>query len=251
MALAQLVEAAAELGGELGGAEQTRVHTEPKHPRDEAARIGVAREEQAVALLEGGPGVELLVLAERLGGVDDPAVAPEVAFDLPGDALGDEHPRDALLVAELPVRAVGVGARIEVLRTVEVVLGLGRVRDLASHPGEAEDADRLALVRETEEVELAALEEQVVGIDLAGGDLVAAHRVVVEDDRLVAEDRGLHLREPGGELVAARRGGDPQRDRALLGCAQRARPAPGDLLQRETQRLGVGEFTVEQGQRGL
>ena len=45
--------------------------------------------------------------------------------------------------------------------------------------------------------------------------------------------------------------GDAERDRALLGRAQRARAAPGDLLQREAQRLGVGELAVEQAQRGL
>ena len=46
-------------------------------------------------------------------------------------------------------------------------------------------------------------------------------------------------------------GGHAQRDRALVGGAERARPAPGDLLQREAQRLGVGELAVEQRQRGL
>ena len=43
----------------------------------------------------------------------------------------------------------------------------------------------------------------------------------------------------------------PERDRALVGRVQRARAAPGDLLQREAQRLGVGELAVEQRERGL
>ena len=43
----------------------------------------------------------------------------------------------------------------------------------------------------------------------------------------------------------------PSATAALLGRAQRARAAPGDLLQRQPQRLGVGEFAVEQGERGL
>ena len=46
-------------------------------------------------------------------------------------------------------------------------------------------------------------------------------------------------------------GGDAERDRALLGGPQRARAPPGDLLQRQPQRLGVGEFAVEQAERGL
>ena len=106
-------------------------------------------------------------------------------------------------LAELPVGAVGVLARVEVGRALEVVLGLGRVGDLAADPREAEDAERVALVRVAEEVELAALEEQVVGVDLARADLVALHRVVVEGDRLVAEDRRLDLGQALREVVAA------------------------------------------------
>ncbi len=51
--------------------------------------------------------------------------------------------------------------------------------------------------------------------------------------------------------MPAGRGRDAQRDRALLGRAQRAGAPPGDLLQRQPQRLGVGEFAVEQAQRRL
>ena len=70
-------------------------------------------------------------------------------------------------VAELPVDPVRVGARIEVRRALEVVLGLGRVADLAADPRQPEDADRAALVRAPDDVELAALVEQLVGVDLA------------------------------------------------------------------------------------
>ncbi len=174
-----------------------------------------------------------------------------MAFDLPGDPRGDEHLGDVERLAELPVGAARVGARVEVLGAAEVVLGLGRVGDLAADAREPEHADRLALVRVPEQVELPALEQQVVGVHAACADLVALHRVVVEDDRLVAEDRRLDLRQARRELVAAGGGGDPQRHRALLGRAQRAGAPPGDLLQRQAQRLGVGEFAVEQAQRGL
>ena len=129
---------------------------------------------------------------------------------------------------------------------LEVVLGLGRVGDLAADPRQPEDADRLALVGVAEQVELAALEQQVVRIDAARADLVALHRVVVEHDRLVAEDRRLDLGQARGQLVPAGRRGDAERHRALLGRAQRAGAPPGDLLQRQPQRLGVGEFAVEQ-----
>ena len=50
--------------------------------------------------------------------------------------------------------------------------------------------------------------------------------------------------------MAAGRSRDAERDRVLLGGSQRARPPPGDLLEREPQRLGVGELAVEQLQSG-
>src|SRR3954467_15490407 len=100
-----------------------------------------------------------------------------------------------------------------------------------------------------DEVELTAAEEQVVGVDLARADVVAPERVVVEDDRLAAEDRGLDLRQPLRELTAAGVGGDGEGDAALLGRAQRRRLAPRQLLQRQAQRLRVGELAVEQRQR--
>ena len=124
----------------------------------------------------------------------DLAEAAEVALDLPGDALGDAQLGGPLRLAELPRGAAGVLARVEIARrALEVVLGLRRVGDLAADARQAEDAQRAALVRVAQEVELAALEEQVVRVDLAGARLVALHRVVVEGDRLVAEDRGLDL----------------------------------------------------------
>src|SRR5699024_7719397 len=82
------------------------------------------------------------------------AVAAEVALDLPGDAPRDADLGGADRVAELPLDAVRVGARIELVRSLEVVLGLGGVGDLAADAGEAEDADVLALVRAADEVEL-------------------------------------------------------------------------------------------------
>jgi hypothetical protein len=145
----------------------------------------------------------------------------------------------------------GVRARVEVGRALEVVLGLGRVGDLPAHARQAEHAQGAALVRVAQDVELAALEQQVVGVHLARAELVALHRVVVERDRLVAEDRGLDLREAVGELVAARAARDAERDGALVGRAQRRRAPPGDLLQRQAQGLGVGELPVQERQRGL
>jgi hypothetical protein len=91
----------------------------------------------------------------------------------------------------------------------------------------------------------------VIGIDLALRVLVALDRVVAELDRLAAGDRRLDLGQALGELASAGGGGDGYRDGALLGRAERARPAPRELLEREPQRLGIGEAPVEQRERGL
>ena len=90
-----------------------------------------------------------------------------MALDLPRDPVADPHLGGADRVAELPVDAVRVRARVEVGGALEVVLGLGRVADLAADAREPEDADRVALVRAADDVELAALEEQLVRVDLA------------------------------------------------------------------------------------
>ena len=76
-------------------------------------------------------------------------------------------------------------------------------------------------------------------------------REVLELDPLAAIDRGVDLGQPRAHLAAAGRRRDPEPDRLARVRAQRARPAPGDLLQREPQRLGVRELAVEQRQRRL
>ncbi len=93
-----------------------------------------------------------------------------MALDLPGDPAADPDLGGADRLAELPLDAVRVRARIEIGRALEVVLRLGRVAHLAADPGQPEDADRVALVRAPDDVELAALEQQLVGIDPARAD---------------------------------------------------------------------------------
>ena len=184
-------------------------------------------------------------------GVGQLAVAAEVALDVPGDAVGDPDLGGLARLAELPRDPVRVLARVEVLRALEVVLGLGRVGDLAADAREPEDADAAALVGVADEVELPALEQQLVRVDLAQRGLAGLHREVLELDPLAAVDRGVDLRQPRRQLRAAGRAGDAEADRALGGRAERAGPAPRELLQREPQRLGVRELAVEQAQRGL
>ena len=226
--LDQLVDAPARLLDELRRAEH--LQAEAERPRDQQPRERVGRAEDAVG--------------ER-------AVGAELALDVPGHVVRDLDLGHADLVAELPRDPVREAARVEVRGALEVVLGLGGVGDLAADPREPEHAHVLALVRVADEVELAALEQQVVRVDLARRGRVALHRVVGELDPLAAVDRGVDLGQPGGDLAAAGRRRDAEPDRLARVRAQRARAAPGDLLQREPQRLGVGELAVEQRQRRL
>ena len=207
LGLVQLGHARHALGDdvdELGGTLDAGVLAQAQRPAGELARARVAgREEHAV--LRG----------------DEAAEAPVVALDEPRDAIGDPHLGRPDVVAVLPVGAVGVLARIEVLGALEVVLGLRGVGDLALDARQAEDAQRVALVRSPQHVELPAAEEQVIGIDLARAEVVAFHRVVVERDRLLAEDGRLDLGQALGEVVAAGAPGDAERQPALVGCLQR------------------------------
>ena len=187
VALLEQLEPVLILARELSWPQQSGVRAQAEHPRDDRAEIRVRRAEYSV------PAAPLLAVL-RLA---DLAVAAEMALHLPGDALADQDLRHVALLAQLPVGPAGIGARVEAGRTAKVVLGLRRIGDFPAHAREAKHADRFALVRVAEQVELPAAEQQVVGIDPARAQLVALHRVVVEQDRLVAEDRRLDLGQPG------------------------------------------------------
>ena len=104
-------------------------------------------------------------------------------------------------------------------------------------------------MRVADQVELAAAEDQVVRVDLALFGLAPLHRVVGELDRLAAADRGLDLGEalgesrPPAEAVIAISTG------ARSPSTERVRVTPGDLLQGQAQRLGVGEAAIGQQQQ--
>src|SRR5438270_5540430 len=149
MALDQQLHALAQLACELGRANHPGMVAETQHPGDQLAGVGISRDEDAIAITTP-------VLARGM----DLAVAAEVTLDLPGDPLSDPDLRGPDRVTELPIDAIGVYPRIKVRGALEVVLGLGRIADLAADPGETKDADRVALVRAADDVELSALIEQ-------------------------------------------------------------------------------------------
>ncbi len=232
VALDHRLEPPARLLDQLGRTLDARVLAKAQHPGHHLARVGVV-------------GLE----DHALVGIVDLAGVAEVAQREPVDPVRQPDSGAADRLAQLPVGADGVVARVELLRAVEVVLGLGRVAHLAADARHAEDPQRAALVRPADQVELPALVQQVVGVDLAALLHVAADRVVVEHDRLAAEDRRLELREALRQVAATGAGLHGQRDRALLGRVERRGLAPGELLERQAQRLRVGELAVQERQR--
>ena len=110
------LDALGDLVGQLRRREHARVLAQPEDERRELAAVGVRRREddRAVVLLA------------------DLAEAAEVPLDLPRDPLRDPDLGGAHRLAELPLGAVGVDARVEVGGPLEVVLGLRRVGDLAA-----------------------------------------------------------------------------------------------------------------------
>src|SRR5579884_2328353 len=188
MALDQQVQTVTEVRHQLRRPEDPSMLTQPEHPGDELAGIGVRRGEDEVALLAIGSSL---------------SVAAEMTLDLPGDAPADPDLGLPDSVAELPLDPVGVPPWIEVRRALKVVLGLGRIGHLAPHPGETEHANCPALVGASDQIELASLVEKLVGIDLPRPLLVAFHRVVVKDDRLAAEDGRLNLGQTVRHVVSA------------------------------------------------
>ena len=173
---AQQLEPLGRLLRQLRGLEQARVVAPGEHPGDELARRGVVGLEDHPAALDA-------IGLDRLAEVPVGAV---VALHQPGDPLADEDARPPLDRPHLPFGARGVIAAVEVLGSRKVVLGLGRVGDLALDPREAKDAHVVALVRVPDQVELAVAKDEVVGVHLAVGDLVSLQRVVRELDRLAA-----------------------------------------------------------------
>ena len=235
------LEPAAQLAASSGGPTSRALTPRPSTHETRLRGVGVARHEQHVAVLARPRFAR-------------PRARPDRGSRRSGRSAVRSARRCARrsgsaprrLLAQLPVGAVRVGARVEVLRG-----GGSRARPWSHRRpcrGSARAGRRGSLrARASGPAGRTARPGTAGGRGRpCGASLVALHRVVVEDDRLVAEDRRLDLRQARRELVPARRGRDAERDGALLGRAQRAGTAPGDLLQREPQGLGVGEFAVEQ-----
>ena len=173
------------------------------------------------------------------------------ALDPPRRVGGDLDPRLAEDVAELPLGAAAVGAEVELLGQPEVPLAAGREADVGADPGDAEGADRLALEVLPDHVPGAVLRQQRVRVQRPLLLRVLVDRPVREADGALLRDRVLELRQPALHL---RRVVGVEHLDALLGARAglgEAGTAEREVLEREPQRLGVGEAALEQVERRL
>ena len=201
-----------------------------QHPRRELGNGGVVGDEDAV-----------LEPAGRAVGAPHP----------PGRVAQHLDPRSADDVADLPRRPAAVELDVEVRRRAEVPFPPRGELDVPANPGDAEGADLVPVEIVADDVPHAVVGKQRVRVQRPLGLDVPRDRPVVELDGALLRDRAFELREASGHLrrvigvehldaVRGRGGrlGEP-------GAAER------EVLQREPQRLGVGELSFEQVQRGV
>ena len=223
------------------GLDGVRAPAEREDPRRERGEVGVGRREAGRAV---GQLLEL-------------AVGAVPALDQPGGV--GARPRSTAvptsLGRELPRRPVAVGGDVEVGGDPEVALAAGRELDLAA---DARDAERAPAVVVGVAVEVVADDvpdavhlPQAVRVDGALGLAVAGDRPVAEPHGALLRDGLLELRQAGRDLVGVERGQELDGRRLGPGVGARPGPAEREVLEREPQRLGVGELALEQVEAGL
>jgi hypothetical protein len=186
---------------------------------------------------------------------DEDALLDAAALDHPLDpprGVGVElDPGLADDLAVLPLLLASVLERLELLREAEVPLASRGEADVAADSRDAERADVLAVVVEADHVPGAVLREEGVGVDGPFRLLVATDRVVGELDRTLLGDRVLELRQPSAHLRRVVRVAHLDAHRGLGRLLDEAWPAQREVLQREAERLGIGELAFEHVERGL
>ncbi len=195
-------------------------------------------------LVDGGVLRDELVVLERAGrAVRAPHPPRRVAAHLDTRRADD--------VADLPRRPAAVLLDIEVGRRAEVALAACRELDVSANARDAERADVLAVEIEADDVPASVVVEERVRVERALGGLVAGDRPVLEAHRPLLRDRVLELREATrclGRVV-----GVEHLDAAgrLGRRLDEAGPSEREVLERETQRLGVRELPFEEIERRL
>ncbi len=226
---------AAQAGGDLTaqrvGFERHCAAVEAEDPGGEVGEAGVRRDEDVV-----------LHVSVR---------GPVRALDPPGGIARELDPRLADRLAHLPGRRRPVLRGIELLRQPEISLAAGRELDVAPDPEHLERPDRVTLVVAADDVPAALVRQERVGVDRALALDAACDRPVLELDRALLGDRRLELAQPPRELGRVVRIADLDALGDLGRRVEEARPAEGEVLQCEAERLRVGELALEQIQARL
>ena len=140
---------------------------------------------------------------------------------------------------------------VEVGRDTEVALASRREADVAPDAGDLERADRVTGEVVPDDVPVAVVEAQRVRVHHALRRARSLRAPVAEANSSLLRDRSLELREPTRELRRVVRCTDAD---ALGGLGRRAGEAGAaqrEVLEREAERLGVGELALEVVERGL
>ena len=175
----------------------------------------------------------------------------ERAVDPPGGVALHRDAGRADGLADLPGAWDAMCLDVEVGRQPEVALAPGGEANIAANAGDPEGADGGAVEILADDVPDSLVEPERVGVERALADLVALRRPVVELDRPLLRDRRLELRQAPRELGRVVRCADPDALGRVGARLVEARPAERQVLQREPQRLGVGELAVEVEERRL
>ena len=184
-----------------------------------------------------------------LDAVPRPRVLP---LHPPGGVRGDGDPCLALHVAELPLGASPELLDVEALRDAEVALAAGGEADLRADPRDAEALDDVVLEIEPDHVPGAVLRQKRVRVDGPLALVVTCDRPVGEPHRPLLRDRRLELAEPALELrgVVGVAHLDADRGRGR-GGPDASRASEREVLEREPERLGVGEPSLEEEEARL
>ena len=154
-------------------------------------------------------------------------------------------------LADLPRTRDPVLLDVEVRRDPEVALATRREADVPADARDLERARRAAIEVVADDVPVALVEAQRVRVHRPLARPRAARAPVSEPDGALLRDRGLELREASGELGrVVGRAHAHALGRLRRGLGEAGAPE-SEVLQRETERLGVRELPLEVVERGL
>ena len=206
------------------------------------------------AVLTQDPRRELLdvrVLRDEDVALEAPRFSVDTV-DPPGGVVADLESRLADDVANLPGRPSDELVDVELRRDTEVALAARCETNVAADARDPKLLHASAVVEiGADDVPDAEVRQQRVGVERPFLLLVARDREVRKLDRPLLRDRALELAEPTRHLHRVVRVQDLDANRCLCRRVVEAWSAEREVLQREPQRFGVRELSLQQVERGL